>query len=96
MPIDDDGWSSSYETYHTLEDVVARLNDECLAPVSRVCFSDHRGMNREDAERRVIGLWKLGKDRNIFDQAFHLDEIVHEKETVVEKEQWAENVWREK
>jgi hypothetical protein len=73
-------WVYLNETYQTLDEVLNRLNT-------------YTGQGVRD-KTNVVGLWKLGDDKNIIDTALQLDATEHEKARVVEKDRWTEYKWR--
>lgn len=79
------GWVYMYEPYSSLDEVMHRLNTYT-----------GQAMTPRERQDDLIGLWRLGEDRNVLDQTLTLTETPHEQQVVKEVKAWTEYRWKKK
>lgn len=77
-------WNYTYKSFVNISAVLKELNDGGGYNFLRIKYRNVE----------IIGLWKLGESRNIFNETIILEEILHEKRIVVEKKEWTEKTWK--
>lgn len=78
----DQGWVYLNETYDSLDEVLDRLNT-------------YTGSGLTDMNE-LVGLWKLGEDRNEINKLFRLEVTEHSEPVRVEERKWKEYKWEKK
>ena len=76
------GWVYLYEPYNSLDEVMKRLNSYTGSALSDL--------------NNLVGLWRLGEEKNIVNQVFELKSIEHQAEVKVETKKWTEHIWKRK